>query len=134
MDISIIEARKNIMISHALAIDSQFTTTINIDFEPDVMIINSVSYSSTVGDTFKIYSNIVSDCIASVALSATGGAGPLNVNINPNITFQIQKPIRGDYTFTMLDETGEAVDTSGKLFINLEFVKYKRVSTSMPLY
>ena len=68
------------------------------------------------GAVTLIYSDLVSDYIGSFR---DGGDGIIN------LVFTLKKPIKGIYTFTLLDMELEAEERrEGDLAIHLEFIKY----------
>jgi len=99
-----------------------FNQTIDINFIPDMMILKTVQYDSAAGENgvTTIYTNIVNNQICSFVDGVTS---------NPETRFLIyNKPVRGTYNFKVLDSTGLVnAARAGTLYIQLEFVKYRRV-------
>ena len=124
MDTSIIENTQVINVFKDLnGTGGSFDITINIDFIPDMMIVKTIQYDNKIADEFgltSVYTNIVNNQIASFVETTTS---------NPDTRFLIyNKPIRGTYNFKILDSTGLVnAGRQGDLFMQLEFVKYRRV-------
>lgn len=99
-----------------------FNQTIDINFIPDMMILKTVQYDAAVPENgvTTIYTNIVNNQICSFVDGVTS---------NPETRFLIyNKPVRGTYNFKVLDSTGLVnAARAGTLYIQLEFVKYRRV-------
>lgn len=125
MDTTIIENTQVINVFQNLnGVGGSFDLSINIDFIPDMMIVKTIQYDNKLADELgltSIYTNIINNQIASFIESTTS---------NPNTRFLIyNKPIRGTYNFKILDSTGLVnAGRQGDLFMQLEFVKYKKVS------
>jgi hypothetical protein len=138
MDTTIIEVRKNVLITNTIADGStSFTASIkNVSFIPDAVIVRMIGYNSalalphgtTVVTGFSAYpdnrvvnisTNLVDDtyigCVTDVGVCMS------------NLIFTINKPINGIYLFSLTTPDGVAFNLVGDLSIFLEFVKFKRL-------
>lgn len=124
MDTTIIENTQVVCIFQNLnGTGGQFNYTINIDFIPDMMIVKTIQYAVGVGGELgitSVYTNLVNNQIASFVDDTTS---------NPHTRFlTYNRPVRGEYNFQIRDITGQInPGRAGDLFLELEFVKYRRV-------
>ena len=123
MDTQIVEVRKNVIIPFTIALNqSSYTYNINtVEFIPDEVNVKYINYSSAVpelGSVTLVYTDLVSDYIASFIGN--------NIQIQPNCTFTLRKPIKGNYRFDIQDVTGTPeIARAGEFAMHLEFIKYK---------
>jgi hypothetical protein len=116
--------RKLVVIKQDLDDATQFTHAFNnLGFEPDAVIVRSVSLSIKETDqdydgqaVVFIWSDLVHDIIASTTLNCTS---------QPNLYYKLSNNVFGPYTFQVKDIDNVLVGTFlGMLSIHLEFVKY----------
>lgn len=113
-------ARKNVFVKILFVNGtSDYNYDINIDFEPDEMIVKSVNYinDGTEALVDYVYSSLITDIICSIVDTKD--------TYNPFTSWSIKKPVKGIYRFSLIDVNNAAVsDRQGILSLHLEFVKY----------
>ncbi len=139
MDITKIEANKNIFISGTLGNGGgiSFVEKINaVPFAPDYMIVHAINYiPNEVSDPpdstgiYFLYTNIVGENIGMFSIEApSDGWLEQNPIPTPKLYFKINKPIQGSYEFQFRQTTVngfETVTMYGEIGITLEFIKLK---------
>src|SRR4051794_21396034 len=90
----------------------------NVDFEPDEVIVKGINYNPVAAEpgVTLLYCDLVQDNIGSFFQ---------DFYVKPDLVFQLNKPVRGLYTFQIRDIAGTLHARTGDLGLHLSFVKYK---------
>ena len=134
MDLSIIEANKNILIFKSFSVAaSSFSQNLYVPFTPDYVIVRGVTYAANNGDVaqtaYLIYTDLVSDHIGSFSINDLSAGGPgfqkESISIQQPLYFKLMKPVSSDFTFTIKNSLTTPANLNGALAIHLEFIKLK---------
>lgn len=120
----IVEARETVILVWSILVGDatyELTKDINISFDPDEMILKYVCwyYNGTITNKYIINSDLIDGKQLCSVVE--------NLQNQPlNLSFKINKPVRGIYTFkfTHINSAIAAAGIKGDLFICLEFVRY----------
>jgi len=111
-----------------------FTTPIILDFQPDVMIVQNVMMREAVAAAYPGLYIIQASVTPHNPLIATCAPGMPIAGVNSS--FRIERPIRSNFTFTLLDaatlEPPDDVASSALLGITLQFIKYPGKKDDLP--
>ena len=131
MDLTKIEANKNVIIYQQMTNISTFTIPINnISFVPDYMIVHTIHYGPNNADQlgpYLIYCDIVGYDIGIFGVTSTDGVNRIPSPIpTPKLYFKLQKTIQGSITFVVRTNNPIATfNLQGYMTLALEFIKLK---------
>ncbi len=117
-----VESRRNITVGANLTGNNTFNINIfNVSFIPDEVIVRQITYqndpAAPVAESFAIWTDLVGDYIGSFFDGST---------CSPNITYDLKRSVQGYYNFKVHTTAGVVPALTGKLFLHLEFVRYKK--------
>ena len=106
--------------------ESSLTIPIYIPFHVDDIILKTVSYTDTAVSIGTDMILIRTDLLGHEPLCAIPEASSMLEQLN-NV-FQINKPVSGEYSFTLYDFAGDLYTSTGDIALSMtiSFVKHKR--------
>jgi hypothetical protein len=132
MDLTTVEANKNIVLNHLFANgQSEFTQNVSIPFIPDYMIVRGINYSPASTDTvdaYLLWSDLVGDFIGSFVINQQNATPTVQATTTAlGQYFKVGRPVTGDMlTRIMTNVVGNgALHIAGRICIHLDFVKLK---------
>lgn len=115
--------RKNITIIHDFGDGRDWNTAINLQFQPDEMIVKAISAQGSVvpiaGGLEYVYCETINEILGSFSY---------NSFVYPNLQFMANRfPINSQWNFKILNATTQTLNTTfdSEIMIHLEFIQYQ---------